>query len=301
MRRMSVLPILLSCAVGCSDEPRPTEILDSPTPKFSAVIDGTPWQVLAGNIVATAAPSGMFTVRAFDSTRTPAREFTLSLYNISKPGSYPIGMTASTVGGSVDIREGNAFWHTLPTGKSGTLVVTELSPTRLTGTFDFTFAVNGDPNSRTVTAGKFDVPITTSAPIVVPDSNGGFVSGTMGGVPWRAAITEAILYTDGTLTLEAGNFTHLMQIGIFKFTWAGTYPIGGPAGLAGTEVHTQRDDWGAYPDRSAGTLVMTSNSASRITGTVNVTVLPGPGSLPAGPLTFVGTFDVGLKFRRRGL
>jgi hypothetical protein len=313
MRKMLGLVGALALVAACSESP--TGRNPAPVKRFSAKVDGAEWQSDSTKLTGTAGESGMFTVTGFDSTRAVPLGVTLSLYNIDKPGTYPLGMGPTTIGGSVRITEGTSNWFSHATGgQSGSVVLTTVSSTRLAGVFavtagpyygSFPAARTGNfpaarigslPAERIVTGASFDVPVVSSGSIEVPRYNGSTITGTMGGASWGAANVKAQVRPNGVLLIEASNVTHDVVLSIEDFAGPGTYAFGagGPGYL---RIKTQPTGWFAYPgSMSGGTVVVTSANSARVAGAINITAFPGLGSENAGLLKFVASFDVGLKY-----
>src|SRR4029079_16671896 len=72
-----------------------------------------------------------------------SRNVTRTLGYLSGPGTYPLGVNqGTTAGGSgaVTIQQGGVLglWNTVCSGSAGTITITSLTSTRMTGTFQFT-------------------------------------------------------------------------------------------------------------------------------------------------------------------
>src|SRR4030095_4994370 len=75
---------------------------------FSARIDGRSWQGAPNGVTAAAVSSvpGALVVVGSQTFGGVTRSLTLSLYNISGPGTYPLGMSSDVFGGIGQVGEG---------------------------------------------------------------------------------------------------------------------------------------------------------------------------------------------------
>jgi hypothetical protein len=305
----------LACAsaIACGGDSGPAG--PAAAGSFTATIDGDAWasdaQYLAGGV--TVVGPGVYTMAGSRATSpSSALTVTLTLYNIDRPGTYPIGVSPSVVGALAIVAEPTNGWASPLSGAAGTITITTLTESRMAGTFTFTATPvsGGATGSRVVTDGKFDLPIRTANGIPpLPPSAGSRMNAAMGGVAWNAA-TVATAKTSNAFIVTASNTDYTMSFSLASVTGAGTYPIsittpirtiqvGGPAGATGDHccwgggVVIGHDGTISTPDE--GTVTITSFTDTRVVGTFTATLAPTAGTQASTPLVITnGAFDVGI-------
>ncbi len=263
---------------------------------FTARIDGANWAsaVTSGG----ASAGGNFALGGVQTGSGTA--ITMTLYSIAAPGTYPLGVGPSVTGGTATVTSGSSIWSTGLSGAAGTVTVTAVSPTRVAGTFTF----NAPPligqtvtNTRAVTAGTFDVPITSGpATLVVPDYAGSKVTGTVAGTAFNAATVVTVTApSSGTFTFGASNSAQTMNVIISGYTGVGSYTLGTGASrtVSVTNTVAPTGSWGGSNANTTGTLTITSATSTRIKGTLTATVQP-IGSLAPAATTLNVTFEIGI-------
>ncbi len=258
---------------------------------FRATIDGTQWTSAA--TTAIAANGGIFTITG--SQGTTAMSFTL--YSIGAPGTYPLGVGGTVAGGIATLTTAPSSWSTPLSGAAGTITISAVSATRIAGTFSYTATpLIGQAAARSVTAGSFDVPVTGPATLVVPESAGGKVTGTIGGNAFNAATVVSVSApSSGTLTIAGSNTAYTVNLILSGYTGVGTYALG--SGVARTLQVTSAPPqkvWGGSSGANVGTVIITSATASRIKGTFTATLQPSVVNPSEAPLTLSGTFELGV-------
>ena len=153
--------------------------------------------------------------------------------------------------------------------------------------------------TRSVTEGAFHVPLTTVGVIgPIPDNAWSEVRATVAGSPWNAA-NIATMFGSGTLSIAAFNDTRTLTITVAGVQGPGTYALSGVPPLCsitgiGDGVDPLVCCWGPYMS-AAGSVTVTSVTATRIQGTFQASLEAAPGSQAAGSLVIAsGTFDNGL-------
>ena len=260
---------------------------------FTATIDGTAWSSSSSSAVGVA--SGVFTIAGADASGTA---LSLTLYNIGKPGTYPLGVGGTIFGGTAVISKGADGWWTALTGIAGSVTITAVSGTHIAGMFSFnaTPLTGGAAGTRSVTNGSFDIDVSSSVSVAAPANAGNAVAATLGGQPWNAATAVMVgAPSSGTLFVGWTNDTYSVNLSVTGFTGIGTYVMntGVARYFSVTQTGTNKT-WGWSGATNTGSVVVTSVSASRVVGTFNVTLQPGGGSPGTGNLTFVGAFDLGI-------
>src|SRR5262249_27774502 len=114
------------------------------------------------------------------SSAASARSLILILYNVSGPGTYPLGVNSTNFGGSGAVNEGADTGITPLNGTSGTITITSLGPGHIAGNFSFTAAqINVAGTTRSVTNGSFDLALS-GTPGTVQPYQGSTLKATLG-------------------------------------------------------------------------------------------------------------------------
>ena len=289
----AAVALLLTACGGGNDNPAG----NGNTGNFRATIDGAAWT--ANTVGSAAAAGGIFTITGVQVGS--ATGMTMTLYAIGSPGTFPLGTGPTVAGGIASVTQGSSIWSTPLSGAAGTVTVTAVSPTRIAGNFAF----NAPPllgstqtNTRAVTAGAFDIPVSGGpATLVVPDNAGSKVTGTAAGQAFNAAtiVTVTSPTIGGTFTFGASNAQQSMNVILSNYTGVGTYTMGS-GGVARTitltNVTTPTGSWGGSAASTVGTMVITSATSSRIKGTLSATLQPiGSGA----PTTLNVSFEIGIQ------
>jgi hypothetical protein len=265
------------------------------TGSMSARIDGATWTAVTAN--GASGDGGLFTITGVQAGSGTA--VTMSLFSIGAPGTYPMGVGSSVAGGVGAIAQGSIGWTTPLNGAAGTITVTSVSPTRIAGSFAFD-ATPVPPQTgatRAVTAGTFDVPVSGPSTLVVPPNAASKISGTLAGASFNAAtVVTVVSPATGVLTFAGSTFDRTLNVIISEYTGVGTYTLGTGASrnVRFSTAQAPVNAWGGTNATSSGTLVVTSASASRITGTITATLQPAPG-FTGSAITISATFDVGVR------
>jgi uncharacterized protein DUF6252 len=279
--------------------------------RMTATIDGQSWSAATatGGVVALqfSPRSGGYTIigTQLSSTGTLTGTITLTVNNISGPGTYPLGVDAVSVyGGFAGITSTpGGTWITPISGAAGTVTITALTATRIAGTFSFnaTPSSGGATGTRVVTNGVFDAPFSGSVtiPSTLPDSVGGKMSATLNGTAWNAAIVSAGTSL-GYISLSGINDRQTLIFTLPQPAAAGTYQLSNNAGFIlkawdpnAVAPAGARCCWGVVGD--IGTITFTSLTKTRAKGTITATLSPQPGTAATGQLVIANlTFDLGL-------
>lgn len=281
---------------------------------FTAKIDGQSWEALPISIAARAIPgvAGGVLVLGTQTTGGVSRSLTISLYNITGPGTYALGVSSEVFGGIGQVGEGmggssSNAWITENTGTAGTITLTRLSGGRIAGTFSYV-ADPGQNNTvggtRTVTDGRFDLEFTGTI-VPVPANVGSKVSASFGGQPYNAWSVNGLLqdhlggpgFQFSTSTKEHG-----LSVLLSGVTAPGTYSISHTGEIRSIGAGRNGGDanhccWGGGGSAAdVGTITITSITSTRVQGTLSATLQPSPGQPATTPLVITnGTFDVGIQ------
>jgi hypothetical protein len=272
------------------------------TPTISAKLDTVAWSDAASVTLtgAMSATPGSYSIVADGriSDRRTVR-LTITMANIRGAGTYPIGVETSVPGAKASLlTSSGGIWLTLLSGDAGTLVLTEVSATRLRGTFTMSLAPQNDLAGTTplnVTAGQFDLPVTgAGAGAVVPDNAGSRISAILGGEAFNAATASGVTSEDRML-LQGGTTTRGILIDLRDIRAPGTYAVGTttPGAYIGVASRTAPiQDWNSNGAGSSGSVTVTTITATRLIGTFTATLAPTTGT--TGALTVTnGVFDIG--------
>jgi hypothetical protein len=266
---------------------------------FTAVVDGETWAADDITIAAQTVPSvpgGFVITGSRTRSATDVASIGLSLYNVTGPGTYPLGVLPSVFGGIGTYGEATGAWVTPYTGASGTVTLSTLTATRIAGTFAFT-ASNNAGGSRAITEGRFDLPLASGGALpVVPPNAGSRLTGTIAGQAY-AAHTVAVTQSGAAgVSFTSLNDRYSVTLVLDGVTAAGTYPIAlaPPVRLVAVNAVTgpaPRGSWGTA-NGTTGSVAITSLTATRVRGTFTGTLAPQGGT--GGSLAVTGEFDVGL-------
>jgi hypothetical protein len=259
---------------------------------FTATIDGNAFTASAASTVAQISNAGNFAIVGGSSTGS---SISIILYNIGGPGTYPLGVSGTVRGGLATVGSSSSSFSTPLSGTAGSVTITQVSATRIAGTFNF--VAGTAPVTRTVTDGAFDLPVTGNGSATVPDYAGSRVDGTINGAPWNAAAVVMVAGpTSGTLAVGFSNLTYQMNLILSGWTGIGTYTLNTGVSRQMTVVATDGSlkVWGGSGTLSSGTFTVTTATATRISGSYDITLLPAGVGQAAGNLHLVGTFDIGI-------
>lgn len=281
---------------GCGSSPSGPNGGGGDDAPFAAQIDGAAWTSAAISTSAHGSQNGTFTMIGSTVTAN-AISMSLTLYNIGAPGTYPLGVGPTVPGGTALVMAGTQSWSTPLSGAAGTVTVTTVSATHITGTFSFvaTPFSGGATGNRTVAQGTFDLPVTSTGSVVVPDNIGSKFGGTLGGTAWNAATVVSVTApSSGTLTIGASNVTHNINMIISGYTGVGTYTLGtGVARTMSVILSGTVQNWGGTQQSSTGTVTITSATTTRIKGTYSASLAAQGGG--SGNLALSGSFELGLQ------
>lgn len=280
---------------------------------FRATIDGAAWtaDALVSGQGALHTQPGFYQVQGIKASGSATSFVTLSLYNVDTVGTYPLGVSGTTFGGSATLGGGTSGWYTPLTGSAGSVTLTRIDDTRIAGTFAFTAtpATGAATGVRTVTAGEFDYPVVTSGTGGPrPDGQGSRMSMKIGVQAWNAATVVSARTGSGagmTTVIGGSNNTHS-----FSFSLSGTLPPGDyplhnttPIQMIIASTSTPVQNWGgsvtfdgtSLVTDDVGTITITDHTSTRLRGTFTATLAPSSSGSAPGPLSVsAGSFDIGL-------
>jgi hypothetical protein len=281
---------------------------------FSASIDGAAWTADASNAEARHAQPGKYVLSGTKITGTSSLGLELDLYNVSGPGTYPLGVGEKVFGGVgwVTAAQPPTYWLTPNSGAAGTVTVTSLTSSRIAGSFSYNapaYTIIGNATgTRVVTNGTFDLPIRITGTVGPLATNaGGKMSATIGGAPWNAANVNVT--TGGALKISGDNSSFLVGINLTSVTGPGSYTlmmsplrvltVSGPS----TNPTGLNCCWGGFVTvvdtvatlADVGSVNITQFGNGRIIGTFGAVLGGIPNTLAKGQLVIAnGSFDLGI-------
>jgi hypothetical protein len=282
-----VLGLVVSCGGDGGSGP------DGGDANFTAKIDGSNFTATAASTAAQISDAGNFAIVGGSSTGS---SITMILYSIGGPGTYPLGVSGTVRGGLGTVGTSSSSFSTPLSGTAGSVTITQVSATRIAGTFNF--VAGAEPVVRTVTDGEFDLPVTGNGSINVPDYAGSRVDGTINDVPWNAATVVMVSGpSSGTLAVGFSNLAYQINLILSGWTGVGTYTLDTGVSRQMTALATDGSlrFWGGSGGLSTGTFTVTNASATRVSGTYDVTLHPAAVGQAPGDLHLAGTFDIGIQ------
>jgi hypothetical protein len=313
-------PILVAHAaaafvlVGCDGSTAPASVAGGGG-SLSASIDGAAFTADGSTAEARHSQPGKYVLSGTKTTGASQLGLEIDLYNISTPGTYPLGVGDKVFGGVgwVTTASPPTYWLTPNSGAAGSVTITSLTDTRIAGSFSYNapaYTVIGDATgTRTVTSGSFDLPVKITGTVGdVPANAGGKMSAVIGGVPWNAA-NVTYNKTSGNVQFTGDNSSYLVGINLAGVTGTGTFnltnsplriltvsgPSTNPTGLNCCWGGTVGVVAGAVTLNDAGSVTITTFSSSRIAGTFGAVLGGVPNTLATGQLVVAnGSFDVGI-------
>ena len=290
--RVLLTTLLLTAACGGGG----TDNSNGGNANFTAKIDGQSWTSVALSTQAVINNNATFTLVGASAGSNPTA-MSLTLYYMAAPGTYPLGVGGTVPGGIATLNLGATAWSTPLSGAAGTVTITSVSTTHITGTFSFTATpfLAGSTGNRVVTEGRFDLPVTGTGSLSVPANLGSKFGGTFGGSAWNAATVVTVSHpSSGTMTIGASNVDYNINLIVSGFTGPATYTLGTGVARQATVIRMTGGTatWGGSNATSGGTVTVTSYNNARVQGTYNILLQPQAGT--SGTLALTGTFDVGL-------
>src|SRR5262245_27528800 len=160
--------LVLFLAVSCSDDPTTPGTGNLPDSKsLKAIIDGEDFVADEATISITGVPGqarqGTLVISGTDPSSGRTLTLTLSFMGSTMPK--PLGVNPLTTPGgtgSVVFQDNvtTQTWVTPLNGESGSVAITNRTPTRIAGTFEFSAVATEasiDPSMRSVSGGKFNI------------------------------------------------------------------------------------------------------------------------------------------------
>lgn len=272
---------------------------------FTATIDGQAWEATEISIAANPIPGlpGALLITGNEGG-TDGRGVVITLSNISGTGTYPLGVGSDVYGGTGQVGQSNNGWITDTKGTAGTITLTTLTASHITGSFSFV-AEPGHSNTvggnRVVTNGHFDLPFG-GALTPVPANKGSMVTATLGSDPYIAWSVNGLLqdHLGGAgFQFSSATSDHGLSILLSGTITPGTYTLTNTGAIRVVTAGRNGGDanhccWGSG-SADVGTITITSITAQRVKGTITATLQPQPGKAAVTPLVITdAAFDVGI-------
>ena len=275
---------------------------------FTAKVDGVAWEPEPISIAARAIPGvpGGLLVTGAQSIGGGSFALTISLYNISGPGTYPLGVSSEVFGGIGQVGQLGNSWITENTGNEGSVTITTLTANRIAGTFAYTADPGRNNNvggTRVVTDGRFNLPLTGTL-VPVPPNVGSSVTASLGNQSYTAWSVNGLLqdHLGGPgFQFSSSTKLHGLSVLLSGVTAPGTYTISHTGVIRSVGAGRNGGDanhccWGGGGSAlDVGTIIITSLTATRVKGTLTATLQPSPGKAATTPLVITNAeFDVGI-------
>lgn len=280
MRRLAPLLVLLALAACGSDGGTGPDPDDNGN-VLRAEIDGEDWSASQLTITAGANTGQLPGALIFSgsSITQPSRAMVIHLSRVTGPGTYPLGVnTGTNAGGTLSLVIGSVSWWTPLMGNEGTVTITSMSGGRVRGTFTATLQpLAGGTGTIEITDGEFNVPINPGYVAPAADNLGSTVEGSVGGQEFHGATVQGFA-DGGTVIIAVSTDEYLISINMSPAE-VGSLPLSNTLPLRTVSVVRSAPfgggSWGTLTGAS-GTVSIASISATRITGSVNVS-LPAAG------------------------
>jgi len=270
--------------------------------RLTAAIDGAPWVSNLGAEL-SGVPIAVPGVYSISGIQSNGYIMVIGLFNISGPGTYPLGVGPLVAGGFGQVSNATGGWVTPQSGEAGSITITTLTASHMAGTFNFVAAAltGTATGTRTITNGTFDLEVKPQGTIgPLPANAGSRLSATIGGTNFNAAAAIGQLVNIGTplISITGNNDARSLTISLTGVTTPGTYPLtSSPANRSisvSNNVNTFSNIWSSSGQGGSGSVTITAITASRIQGTFTATLAPAPGTSTTGTLTVAnGVFDMG--------
>ncbi|MEM1026136.1 MAG: DUF6252 family protein [Myxococcota bacterium] len=288
-----VASLTLSCG-GDTGAPDPIE--QGGNGAISATVDGAPWTSVARGDSASFVGPGRYTV----SGSMGSSALTLSIANVPGPGTYPLGTGSGVSGGTAIYADGGGGWGTALSGDAGTLVLSTLSPRRITGSFSFLAdAVSGSATGvRIITDGVFDLPLDNSGPVgEVADRSRGSLRARIGDVDYAAAGIATTGEPSTNFVAASSSTRHALQLTLADVMGPGTIDLAAGSPFVSVSVGSQSDGlpccWSSTQAGATGSLDIETLTENRVAGTFQFTLMPSSGDATQPIVVTNGVFDLG--------
>jgi hypothetical protein len=149
---VAVLAPLLLASCGNDDDPYDNMGPNGPTSTMSAVVSGSVW------LTASRSFTYLGQVLTITGQNVAGLRVQVAMANVTSIGIYQLG-PGNPNGALGNVINGSSIWASSLEGGTGSLQLTLLTPSRVSGTFSFTAvpASGGATGTQPVTGGSFDI------------------------------------------------------------------------------------------------------------------------------------------------
>jgi hypothetical protein len=272
---------------------------------MSANVEGVAWVSNGGSLLMPIqlVQAGVYTILGSNVAGSPFYSMAFQLYNVGGPGTYALGVGSTIRGGGVAISDGSGSWNTKLSGNEGTVVVTALTDTTITGTFGYTATplTGTATGTKTVTDGEFHLPVRAVGNVgMLPDNQGSQLTATIDDELWNASYAiGSTSISPSLLAIVTSNDARQL---IISFTpmpdGVGTFPLSNvePSRVISV-MNLAAPDSNSWNSGSggSGTITITSFTGTRIRGEFSAQLAPTLFTQTQDTLSITGgTFDLGL-------
>lgn len=271
------------------------------TGTFTALIDGSSFNgalgltaIHANNQLSVSGSNGQYTLQLIVILSRGAGTYTFGSVDASNVTTAALALNGT-----------GQTWIAGPTQGSGTITISSLTSTNVSGTFIVTLPPSaGGPatGNRVITSGVFNVPLSASTAVppsippgpATPTGTPAGIIATIDGTEWRPLNGgQATRTAQGFVTVAGADLqARAFSIAILASA-VGTYSMNNPAShnaLYGLGTQT----WFTSRPGGGGSVTITSISTTRVAGTFTMTLGPNQGNTDQRIVTIAGTFDLGL-------
>lgn len=274
---------------------------------FTAKVNGKSWAAEPVGVTARAGgvPGGVV-VTGSQTLDGASTGLTISLNDVTGPGTYALGVGPGVYGGQASVGEGtgganSTVWETPLSGVAGSITIASIGD-RLVATFAYEAEpdkANTAGGTRSVTDGQIDLPLTGKLP-PVPEDQGSKLGAALDGKAYNAYAVSAFLMdiTGGPgVRIDTHSSENALSINLSAVTSPGTFSFSNSNPVrtitAGINGDATRCCWGNAGSDDV-TVTITSLTPARVKGTFTGTLQPQPGKPATTPLQITdGEFDVG--------
>jgi hypothetical protein len=297
---VSITILIFVLLIGCSGSNSSAESRTTTTSlkqssnagngSMSAKIDGSTW-----NSVATTATynNGSLIISGADTSNPP---HALGMGVVATgPGTFQVNQQSPA---NATLINGSATWVASIVGGSGTIIITSLTSTSVSGTFSFTMIPTPGSTSsgnKVITEGVFNVTFSTPATISTqPPGGNASVTAQVNGASWSSVVDHSS-YQSQILSITAIDAKGtIITIGV-KATASGTYSVAYQNSDGSSAIFSNASQgWNTFLPGGTGSVTINTLSSTRATGTFSFDGAPATGSSSGTIHVTNGQFNVTL-------
>ncbi len=269
------------------------------TGTFTALIDGGSFNgalgltaINANNQLSVSGSNGQYTLQLIVILSRGAGTYTFGSVDASNVTTAALALNGT-----------GQTWIAGPTQGSGSITISSLTSTSVTGTFTVTLPPSvGGPatGNRVITSGVFNVPLSASTTVPpsipsgppTPTGTPAGILATIDGEEWRPLNGgQATRTAQGFVTIAGADLqARAFSIAILASA-VGTYSLNNPAShnalyASGTQT------WFTSRPGGGGSVTITSISTTRVAGTFTMTLAPSQGNTDQRTVQITAGFDL---------